>query len=240
MVKVALVFFSVVFLAASVFAEEKSPWSHESEASIVKVGGNTTSDSYSVKQKTSHKFDMNLLSLSARYLQTKSGSVETARQWDGSLRYERELSDKWAIFAQHGAEADSYAGYTQRDNTDLGGKYYFIKSEPGTFFSEAGGRYQKLLFSANGDTTYSTMGRLYLEYTKKINNSVFGKLWAEYLPNFKDSDAYLVNYEPSLNVMMSQIFSLKVAYLVRYHNKITTVTEKKEDTTLTTALVAKF
>ncbi len=240
-----LVAVSLIFAHFNAFAQEAKPtepkaWTHESEASIVKVGGNTTADSYSAKQKTSYKFDMNILTGSARYLQTKAGSVETARQWEGSLRYERELSEKWSIFIQHGAESDPFAGYTQRDSTDLGGKYFFIKTEPETFFSEAGARYQKMLSSANGDTTYATLGRLYLEYTKKINDSVSGKLWVEYLPNFKDSDAYLVNYEPSVSVMMSQIFSLKVAYLVKYHNKTVTATEKKEDTTFTTALVAKF
>lgn len=240
MIKIIIFLFSILVLSTQALTQEKSPWSHESEASVVKVSGNTTSDSYSAKQKTSYTFDMNVLTAAARYLQTKAGGIETARQWEGSLRYERELSDKWAIFVQHGAESDTYAGYTQRDSTDLGGKYFFTKTEPETFFSEAGLRYQKMLLSSTGDTTYSTIGRLYLEYSKEINEAVSGKLWVEYLPNFKESEAYLINYEPSLSVMMSQVFSLKVAYLVKYHNKVIIPTEKKEDTTFTTALVAKF
>lgn len=91
----------------------------------------------------------------------------------------------------------------------------------------------------NEVTTFNS-GRLYLEYGTKINESVTAKAWVEYLPNFKNEDAYLVNYEPSLSVMMSQIFSIKLAYLVKYHNRTVTATEKKEDTSFTTALVAKF
>ncbi|HEY8272658.1 MAG TPA: DUF481 domain-containing protein [Pseudobdellovibrionaceae bacterium] len=234
------IIFSVLLFSLGLYAQEKSPWTHESEASIVSVGGNTTSESYSAKQKTSYKFDLNILTASARYLQTKASGTETAKQWDASLRYERELSENWAVFIQHGAESDPYAGYVQRDNSDIGGKYYFIKTDLETLLSEVGLRATKTILSPTNEVTYTTSGRLYVEYSKKINQSVSGKLWAEYLQNFKDSDAYLVNYEPSLSVMMNQIFSVKLAYLVKYHNKTITPVEKKEDTTFTTALVAKF
>ena len=215
-------------------------WTHESEASIVKVGGNTSSDSYSAKQKTSYKWEANTLLGSARYLRTTAANKETAKQWDASLKYERQLASHWSVFAQHGAESDPYSSYLQRDNSDIGGKYEFIKSDSENLFTEAGLRYIKTISAVSSSTTYNMAGRLYAEYSRKLNSSVSGKFWVEYLPNFKDADAYLVNYEPSLSVMMNQIFSLKVAYLVKYHNKVTTATEKQEDTTFTTALVAKF
>jgi putative salt-induced outer membrane protein len=231
---------SILFFSLVLHAEDKSPWSHESEVTIVKVGGNTTSDSYSGKQKTSYEFDLNTLIASARYLQTKASGTETAKQWDASLRYERELSEHWTVFVQHGAESDPYSGYTQRDNTDLGGKYYFIKGKTETLLSEAGVRSTKTISSVSNDVSHANSGRLYAEYSKQINDSVSGRLWAEYLPSFKKSDEYLVNYEPSMSVMMNQVFSLKLAYLVKYHNTTVSAGEKKEDTTFTTALVAKF
>ncbi|MES3038341.1 MAG: DUF481 domain-containing protein [Bdellovibrionota bacterium] len=236
----ALLAISIFIFPFTLYAEEKPPWAHESEASIVKVDGNTTSDSYSAKQKTSYRFDLNIISASGRYLQTKASGSETAKQWDATLRYERELSDLWSLFIQHGAESDPYAGYVQRDNSDIGGKYYLIKTDPETLFSELGVRSTKTISSVSNNVDYSTSCRLYIEYSKKINESVSGKFWVEYLPNFKDSDAYLVNYEPSVSVMMNQVFSLKIAYLVKYHNLTLTAAEKKEDTTFTTALVAKF
>lgn len=232
----AVLLFSVNGLAQ----EQTRAWSNESEASIVQVGGNTTSESYSAKQKTSYKVESNVIGIMGRYLQTKSLGVETAKQWEASVRYERELGTHWAAFVQHGAESDWYAGYVQRDNTDLGSKYYFVKEEAETFFTEVGLRTTKTIVAVTNEVTTFNSGRLYLEYGTKINESVTAKAWVEYLPNFKDADAYLLNYEPSLSVMMSQIFSIKLAYLVKYHNRTVTATEKKEDTTFTTALVAKF
>lgn len=231
-----------IFLALSgacAWAEEAKQWSHESVASIVQVGGNTSSESYSLKQKTGYKIDTHVFTGSARYLQSKANQVETAKQWDANLRYEKELGENWGMFLQHGAESDSYAGYTQRDNSDIGGKYIFFNQANQNLLGEFGYRYIKTQFTS-GELTYASAGRFYLEYNSKINDSVAGKLWAEYLPNFSDSEAYLVNYEPSINVMMNQILSLKVAYLVKYHNKTKIAGEKKEDTSFTTALVAKF
>lgn len=230
-----------IVVSSIVFAQEKSPWAHESEAAIVQVGGNVSSESYSAKQKTGYKIDVNSAVLSARYLQTRAAGEETAKQWDVTLRYERELSDLWSAFAQHGAESDVYSGYIQRDNSDIGGKYFFKKSDEQNAFSEAGFRYTKAL-DATRTESYTTYGRVYLEYFQKLNASVSAKFWVEYLPNFKAKmeDAYLVNYEPSLSVVMSEIFSIKVSYLVKYQNAPTNPTDKKETTTFTTALVAKF
>jgi len=135
--------------------------------------------------------ELNVLTLTGRYLQTKSVGTETAKQWEAAVRYERELSVNWSAFVQHGTESDWYAGYVQRDNTDLGGKYYFVKDVAEAFFSEAGYRTSKKIASPTNEVSTSNFGRLYLEYGKQINEAVSAKAWVEYLPKFTDSDAYL-------------------------------------------------
>lgn len=212
---------------------------HQSEASLVQVTGNTESESYSAKQKTSYTQDLNSYTLMGSYLRTKANSTETARSWDTSLRYERELSTMWSAFLQQGAESDVYSGYVQRDNSDIGGKYFIIKSEPKHFLTELGYRYIKT-YSTLGQTTYVNSARLYLEYAQSLNESVRAQVWIEYLPNFKDSDAYLINYEPSLSVMLSKVFSLKVSRLTKYQNVPPAGKDKKEDVRFTTSLVANF
>lgn len=237
---VLLALIAVVLCSSNlVVAQEAKTWGNESEASIVQVGGNTTSESYSAKSKTSYQLEANVITGMGRYLQTRAGGTETAKQWEATLRLEREFGTDWALFLQHGAESDVYAGYLQRDNTDLGVKYNFFKSEASTLLSEAGFRSAKTIEAATGNVTYANSSRFYVEYSAKINESVSAKAWVEYLPNFK-TNAYLMNYEPSMSVMMSQIFSIKVAYLVKYQNSPVVPTNKKEDTTFTTALVAKF
>lgn len=232
--------FSAILLTIPQFSKAENGWKHESEASVVQVGGNTQSESYSAKQKTGFTLNQHALIAAGRYLQTKSGNTETAKSWEASLRYERMISELWSTFIQHGAESDFYAGFIQRDNTDVGGKYFFLKSDSDQLFTEAGLRYSTTIPSGRSGKIYDSFGRIYSEYSRKVTDTLSAKFWAEYLPNFRESEAYLVNYEPSASVMLNQIFSLKLAYLVKYHNKTTTPIEKKEDTTFTTALVAKF
>lgn len=232
--------FAVFFPLFSAFAQESEPkeWTHESEASVVQVSGNTESESYSAKQKTVYSFERNLLALTGRYLQTRSSGIETAKSWDASARYEREIFGAWSAFLQQGAESDVYAGYIQRDNTDVGAKRFFIRDDVQTLISELGARY--VTTNTGASRVYSRSGRLYLEYSRKLNETVSARFWAEYLPNFTDSEAWLANYEPSISAMLNSVFSLKLSYLTKYHNKTVTANESKNDTTFTTSLVSKF
>ena len=231
---------SLMALALPSFAqEEKSPWAHESEVSLINVDGNTSSESYSAKQKTQYTFlDANTLAITARYLRSRANGLESARSWDAGGRYERAFSQMQSGYLGHGAESDIYNGYIQRDNTDVGGKHFFVKSDTTTLFSELGYRYTNER-SILGTSGFSNYGRLYSEIAQKLNASVGYKFWVEYLPNFTTADAYLVNAEPSVNVMLSQVFSLKTAYLLKYRNAVAPG-EERADTTFTTSIVAKF
>lgn len=238
MLKVAYLITVFALITLPVQAQETKNWKHESEAAIVTTSGNTETESYAGKQKTSYSFDANVFTLAGAYLQTKTSGTETAKNWDASLRYERNLTEQWSAFAQVGAEANPYSGFTQRDNADVGGKYYFIKKEKNEFFAELGARSSRTM-ATSGTTSTETFGRAYVEYTQPITESVDGKFWVEYLANFTNQDGYRINAEPSIYVAMSEIFSLKMAYLTKTDNS-QVAPAKKTDTQTTISLVAKF
>jgi putative salt-induced outer membrane protein len=243
-----LIIFSLLFASIS-WAQDnsatpKSPWTNESQAAIVQTSGNSKTESYSLKQLSSYTRDKNTLKANASYLKTAAENAttnqkeETALKWDAGARYEHAISDQWSSFVGYMVESDRYAGYMQRHNTDLGGKYILTKNETYDVLSEAGYRY---VHQNNVNTTqiHYNSARLYLEGNYRFNPTNSAKLWAEYLPNFDDSKDYLTNAEASLSSAFSTMFSLKVAYLMKSDNKPETGKEKT-DTTLTTALVAKF
>lgn len=219
----------------------KSPWANESEVAVVTVTGNSESESYSAKQKTAYQFSSNVLTLAGKFLNTRSVDKttlvrgDTARSWDASLRYDRLLSESWSLYAAVGAESNPFAGYIQKDNAELGGKYILIKDR---WFAELGYRNTRVYDTALVKSTVN-YGRLYTEYAQPINESVSFKFWLEYLPNFTDSAAYIVIGEPSLSVMLSSVFSLKTSYNVKYTAGAVSPLQKT-DTQLTTSLVAKF
>lgn len=210
----------------------------EAEAGLITVSGANESESYNAKAKATYAQEANIYSASGRYLRTNSNGVESARNWEAGLRYERSLYDHFGVFVGQKAESDVFNGYIQRDSTDAGLKYTFIKEEKMTWFAEAGYRYQTVLPTA-GDLTHGNLGRLYTEVSKSLESNLTFKYWAEFLPNFSNTDAYLANTEASANVMINSIFSLKFAYLLQYQNQ-PVVVGKYTTSTTTINLLAKF
>lgn len=233
---VAISFVLAAFSANTAVAA--NGWAHESEVSVVNTAGNTESESYAGRQRTSLTQDLNVYLLTGRFLLTKTAGKESANAWDAGARYERGLSNLWSVFLGYAAESDRFAGFDMRNSADVGGKYIIINDEQTNFFSELGYRLTRTRFSADRTET-DNFGRLYLEYKRTLNDSVNFRFWVEYLPNFSRSNAYLANAEPSLNVMLSEVFSLKMAYLVKYKNEVLP-NAKQTDATFTTALVARF
>lgn len=210
----------------------------EAEAGLITVSGANESESYNAKAKTSYTQDANTYTAAGRYLRTISNGIESARNWEAGLRYERSLYEDFGAFVGQKAESDVFNGYIQRDSTDAGLKYSFIKEEKMAWFAEAGYRYQTVLPTA-GDLTHSNLGRLYTEVSKSLESNLTFKYWAEFLPNFSNTKAYLANTEASANVMINSIFSLKFAYLLQYQN-LPVVVGKYSTATTTINLLAKF
>lgn len=226
----------LLVLSLNSYANE--PFASEAEAGLITVSGANESESYNAKAKTVYTQEANIYSAAGRYLRTNSNGIESARNWEAGLRYERSLSEHFGIFIGQKAESDVFNGYIQRDSTDAGLKYTILKEEDLNWFVEAGYRYQKIL-PTSGDITHGNLGRIYTEVNKSLDKSLSFKYWAEYLPNFTKTDAYLANTEASMNVMVNAVFSLKFAYLLQYQN-LPVVPSKYTTSTTTFNLVAKF
>ena len=228
-----------LFVGSTSSAEGTSPWSHESEVNIVLTSGNSQTETYGGKQTTSYKFDLNTLAAKAKYVQTRDSGTEKAKSWEASLRYEREFTSSVSGFISQLAESDLFAGFIQRNSTDLGAKYFIVKNESDELFSEFGYRYS---FEDKNDPASDVLRqilRLAGQWTRKWSAGVSSQLIAEYLHNTKEAEDYLANGEASLSTSLSDIFSFKTGYSLKYQNK-PLGGRKLTDTVFTTALVAKF
>lgn len=214
------------------------PFAGEAEAGAIMVTGNSNSENYAAKGKASYQHDKNIYTLSGQYIRTEANDVESVRNWNAGVRYDRELTDYFGLFASQKIESDVYAGYIQRDSTDVGVKYWITKGDAFNWTAEAGYRYSKTQNVGIG-TSYDQLVRLYTEINTAIDKQFSFKYWAEYLPNMTNPDAYQVNTEASINVMLNSIFSLKLAYLLQYQNEPAPAGEY-DTTTTTLNLVAKF
>lgn len=212
---------------------------NESELGVIVISGNSESESYSAKQLNSLVWTENTFKSELRALKTISRAQETANNWLAGLRYERALNEKFSGFIGFSLEGDFFAGFYNRRNTDIGAKYFLTKTDQTTWFLEGGYRFihEERIIKPN---TYANSARFYSELENKWSTTVSSKLWAEYLPDLKDSKAYFINTEGSISAAFNSVFSFKTSYLVKYVNKPATTSTKYTDTQLTSSLVAKF
>ncbi len=226
-------FIALLITSANVFAQ----YSNESELGIKVEGGNTETESYNAKTMSQYILDQNTFKLSGHYTYGTSANVEDARNWDATLRYERSFNGIGAYAASQ-IEGDEFKGIEERYNEDIGALYKFIDTDAQKLTGEAGYRYT-LQYNTNGTHEKEHKGRLYATYKHKLNENVEAGIWAEYLPNFSDSEKWIFSFEPHLSVVLTKILFLKLSYTGDYENE-PTAGAKKYDYTYMTSLIAKF
>ncbi len=212
---------------------------NESEVTLVDAKGNSISNAFGAKQQDAYMWSGNVVKAQARYFSSTASGVESARNWDLALRYERELTNVVSIYAGQGLESNSFAGFDRRYNSDLGLRYLVTKTSELNWAAEAGYRFTDQHNSDNSILD-SSFGRLYSEAVYTTSETSAAKLWVEYLPNFSHPQGYLMNGEVSISASLSALLSLKVAYLLKYNNAPPAPATEYLDRLLTTSLVAKF
>jgi len=212
---------------------------NDSEVGIVVTNGNSKSQSYNLKQSNTYGWAQNVIKFGASYLNVSSLGVTSAENWSFTLRYDRVLNPEWNIFVAQTASGDRFAGFNQKYASDLGAKYQIIKEETFSWFTEAGYRYSEE-HRTDRHTHTQHLGRLFTEAVKNISVTSSGKLWVEYLPDLNKAKDYQINTEASISSILTDILSIKIAYLLKFDNVPAVKTAVKTDTVFTTNLVAKF
>jgi putative salt-induced outer membrane protein len=214
-------------------------FSNDTELGFVQSEGNSNAQTTNLKQLDSYSWSGNMLSGQYNFLRSESDGVESARRWQASLLFVRDLSKSFGAFVFQGYESDRHAGYELRSHSEAGMKFNIVKQEDWSWLALLGYRYtdeQRL----QPPRYYSDFGHIYNELNAQLNPSVWLQIWAEYLPNFSHNKDFQINAEASVSVMLSRILSLKSSYEVIYDNVPAPGATHQRDTLLTTSLVAKF
>jgi putative salt-induced outer membrane protein len=249
----------IVLCLVAVSSVAMAKISTEAGLSVIRTGGNTQVETYNLKSKTAKEWEKRTLTVGGHYTlatqieqqETATGSGvfkeqknESARDWDGYTRYDEILNTKLNVFAQAQYEGNEFAGFKQRNNYDLGAKYILSKTDTTKFFVEAAVRLtEEKAVERNEDDEdvfNDTKGVIFTEYRKKVSKTLNWKFWVQYVPNFTRSEDYQINFEPSFNVTLTDMFSLSMAYTGRYDNELNAGVEKRLDWTHTTSLIANF
>lgn len=215
-------------------------YSNESEFAYVQSGGNSEVSTTNAKTTNNFKWEKNQVKFGGHYLYGESDRSVSARNWDAYGKYERKLSDHLATTIGEVIEGNRFNGIKARYNSDIGMKYYYIRSDDKNFFTELSYRYAIEDRYSPEENTYANKGRFYNELQHKISETVQYRFWLEYIPNFTERDDYLINGEASLTSILNSVFSLKVAYSGMYDSRPVDSEFENYDYNTTTALVIKF
>ncbi len=248
---------SVLFSFQTLFAEEKKGIANETALGYVVTGGNSQSETTSFNQKLTYGWTRDILRLTGHYIQTSGFDQatklnnQTAENWSANLRFEKVIvPSSFNAILGHGWYGDRFQGIREGHSTDIGGKYYFVNTETTKLFSELGYRYSRELLLAPAADNVGVgnrimpeyhYARIYTQIDYSYSKTLILGAWIEYLPSITSfNDDQRLNYSPYLTSILTDIFSLKVAYEGRYRYKPAVVGNELTDYTFTTSLIAKF
>lgn len=230
----------IVLLAMLVSLTAFAQLKNESELSIIQSGGNAEAQTTNAKTQNTIQWEKNSIVFGGHYTYGENKDNVSVRNWDVNSRYEKEVSPKLSLLIGEIVEGNKFTSIKARYNSDLGAKYFYIKSDKILFFTELAYRYTIEDRYAPFENTYDNKARFYNEWDHKYSETMQYKFWLEVVPNFSESEDYLVNGEASITSILNSTFSLKVSYKGMYDNQPAFKGFKNYDFLTTTALVAKF
>jgi putative salt-induced outer membrane protein len=178
-----------------------------------------------------NQFTADLAANYGRAADATTGTLRTTvKNFQGRLRYDRYLSDRWALFLQQSGRNDKFQGLSLRFNFDPGAAYYIIQQEKQHLSVELGYdlqydiRTDEALASstAQADNLSATEvrhnARLYGGYDNAINEHITFQTGLEYLQAFKNTENFRINWISSLTSSFTESFSLAAGFTLRYDN----------------------
>ena len=226
----------------SVRAEElpAKRWHDQAELSFVQTGGNTDVTTLSLKNLLTYRVSRSLsLSWKVEALNSMKSGTQTAERYLTELRGDYLITQRMYGIATTAWLRDRFAGIDAHYDGALGVGYRFLDGPRHTLTGEAGLNYTYEQYINNTSDDYPG-SRLFGKYQFAITekNSVSQSL--EYLQDLELIRGQVLHSETALTAALTDLFSLKASYTVRFNSKPVPARLKKTDTTLAMALVATF
>lgn len=213
---------------------------NESALGLVIVQGNSETTTTTVKQLNTYKREKNLFTAKGSYTKTESTDVVTAKSWDALLRYDRDLMPKVSVYGSYDVESNRFSGFAIRNTAELGASYKFYDTEALSWSVDLAYSYRETDIVGQAALETSPGAVFGTRFERKVTDGLTYDLWAKYRHDFSDYENHTLSVEPGLAIVMTEIFSLKLSYVLKSQARIQPPATEHTDTTFTTSLVAKF
>ncbi|HKJ04517.1 MAG TPA: DUF481 domain-containing protein [Geopsychrobacteraceae bacterium] len=240
MKKISLLLFLLpgLFMSGAVLAADKN-WSNDAELSFVDTGGNTEVTTLAAQNLLKYRFDEQYTGqwlLQALY--GENAGEKNAESYATELRGDYAPYERLYYFATAGWLQDEFSGTDSRIVFGLGSGYKFLQGSKHFLIGEAGLTYTREEYVDNSDAAYLG-ARLFGKFDYKFNETSRFMQSLELLPDFDETDNWLLNSETAIIAALSNRFSMKTAYKVKYDHEPLAGLDKT-DRILSVALMAQF
>jgi putative salt-induced outer membrane protein len=227
-------------LAAAADAPPARPWSDQAEASYVQTAGNTKTTTLAAKNLLKYRFTGKTTgSWTASALYGKDKGTANAEGYATELRLDHLLTERVYAYGLAGWNKNRFAGLEQRYYGGAGVGVKFLAGPAHFLLGELGVNGTREEYTDGAHSTFPT-GRAFAKYEYALSEKSRFSQSVEYLHDFEDSQHYRIDSETALSAALTDVFSLKAAYAVKYDHEPVPATLKQTDTLLSMALVANF
>ena len=264
----AVLFTLIVVLSASAQAEDAKPgkkWSDEAELSFVNTSGNSETSTFAAKNLLKFKFTDKLegqWDAAALFSQSTSKTSDetdppeseetktTAERYSTNIKLSYLFTERFYSGLGAGWLRDELAGLKNKYYAGpfagykiLTGPKHLLKGELGLNYAKEEYTYEKKDQDREPGKKFEDKdfleGRAFGLYEYAFTEKTKFSQSIEYLYDFDDSDNYKANSLSAFTVAVSDVFSVKTSYEIRYVNQVPADLDTT-DRILTVALVANI
>lgn len=215
---VALASLAVVAVpAAAQDAPKPPPTEFNADLGFVNVSGNTAVTTLNVGEKLLRRMAPWEFRQDFSIVYGETDGEESSNLWRASLRGDRNLSDKFALYVRTGFERNKFAGITSRFAEGLGGVLKLLNTDIDQLEVQAG--FEVTQQKTIDETTSFSSLRGAMAWKHKVGATASFSQSVEFLPNLDDSEDYRINSETTLLAPISQRIGMKASYQVRFDNQ---------------------
>lgn len=230
----------VLQAAAGEPPKEEKAWKDQAEFSYVDTTGNTETTSLAGKNLLAYRFTPRAtVSWKVGALYSEDGGKTTAESYSTELRLDWMQTARMYYYVLGGWSKDRFAGIDQRYYAGGGAGRKFLDGPKHFLAGEAGLNYTREEYIDGSDSGFLT-GRAFAKYEYAFTEKNRFLQSMEFLYDFSDSAHYRLNSETAVVSALTDVFSLKAGYNVRYDHRPVPADLEHTDTMMSVALVANF
>lgn len=218
--------------------DESEAWSGSAELGLIATSGNTESRSLSVGGEALYEASVWELRATARFIDVESEGEQTAESINALVHVDHDWNDRARLFGEASYLRNRFSGIESRYALATGVTYAVIDTDERKFKLSGGAGYTVEDRLASPDREFLTgVGGATFRHSFS-ERSFFENVTGLDL-NLETIDDWRARNVAALVAGLTEVFSLKLAYDVRYQNEPVPGFEKT-DTVTSAAIVASF